>query len=146
MGQNVQRRAFALQKLSHLCYLSRYWTEDETTPNANTFHRVGVDIMELPLTQNGNRYVVTFIDYLTKWIESFACSDQTSETIAKLLIDHVICRHGVPEYLVSDRGTNLLSSLMQEVYEITGIHKLSTTAYHPQTDGKLQQNTESDGC
>ena len=123
MGQNVQRRAFALQKLSHLCYLSRYWTEDETTPSANTswwsLPSSGVDIMELPLTQNGNRYVVTFIDYLTKWIESFACSDQTSETIAKLLIDHVICRHGVPEYLVSDQGTNLLSSLMQEVYEIT---------------------------
>ena len=63
-----------------------------------------------------------------KWTiqgESFACNDQTSETIAKLLVDHVIYRHGVPEYSVSDRGTNLLSSLMQEVHEITGIHKLS---------------------
>lgn len=44
----------------------------------------------------------------------------------------------MPEYLVSDRGTNLLSSLMQEVYEIGGIHKLSTTAYHPQTDGLVE--------
>ena len=67
-------------------------------PVGGAFHRVGVDIMELPLTQNGNRYVVTFIDYLTNWVESFACSDQTSETIAKFLVDHVICRHGVPEY------------------------------------------------
>ena len=52
-------------------------------PVGEAFHRVGVDIMELPLTQNGNRYVVTFIHYLTKWVvnESFACSDQTSETI-----------------------------------------------------------------
>ena len=31
--------------------------------------------MELPLTVNGNRYVITFIDYLTKWVESFACSE-----------------------------------------------------------------------
>ena len=103
--------------------------EDETTPNAipvgGAFHRVRVDIMELPLTQNGNRYVVTFIDYLSKSVESFAHNNQTSETIAKLLVDHVIYRHGVPEYLVSDRGTNFLSSLMQEVHEITGIHKLS---------------------
>ena len=60
-------------------------------PVGGTFHRVRVDIMELPLTRNGNRYVVTCIDYLTKWVESFACSDQTSETIAKLLVDHVIC-------------------------------------------------------
>ena len=94
--------------------------------------------MELPLTQNGNRYIVTFVDYLTKWVESFACRPDYSETIAKLLVDHVICRHGVPEYLVSDRGTNLLSFLMQEVYEITGIHKLSTIPYHPQTDGLVE--------
>ena len=44
----------------------------------------------------------------------------------------------MPEYLVSDQGTTLLSSLMQEVYEITGIHKLSTTAYHPQTGGLVE--------
>ena len=43
-------------------------------PVGGAFHRVGVDIMELPLTVNGNRYVITFIDYLTKWVESFACS------------------------------------------------------------------------
>ena len=40
--------------------------------------------------------------------------------------------------MVSDQGTNLLSSLMQEVYEITGIHKLSTTTYHPQIDGLVE--------
>ena len=107
-------------------------------PVGGAFHRVGVDIMELPLTVNGNRYVITFIDYLTKWVESFACSDQTSETITKLLVDNVVCRHGVPEYLVSDHGANLLSVLMSEVYEVTGIHKSSTTAYHPQADGLVE--------
>ena len=76
--------------------------------------------MELPLTVNGNRYAITFV---TKWVESFACNDQTSETIAKLLIDNVVCRHGVPEILVSDLGYNLLSAVMQEVYEVTGINK-----------------------
>ena len=107
-------------------------------PVGGAFHRVGVDIMELPLTVNGNRYVITFIDYLTKWVESFACSDQMSETITKILVDNVVCRHGVPEYLVSDRGANLLSVLMSEVYEVTGIHKSSTTAYHPQADGLVE--------
>ena len=38
----------------------------------------------------------------------------------RLLVDHVICRHGVPEALISDRGLNLLSTLMQEVCEVTG--------------------------
>ena len=33
------------------------------------FHRVGVDVLQLPLTENGNRHVVVFQDYLTKWVE-----------------------------------------------------------------------------
>ena len=50
----------------------------------------------------------------------------------------MICRHGIPECLVSDRGPNLLSALMGDVYEIMGIRKQSTTAYHPQTDGLVE--------
>ena len=44
-------------------------------------------------------------------------ADQTSETIAALLFDEIICHHGVPGTLLSDRGTNLLSNLMKDVCE-----------------------------
>ena len=50
----------------------------------------------------------------------------------------MICRHGVPEALISDRGPNLLSTLMQEVCVVTGMQKLNTTAYHPQADGLVK--------
>ncbi len=68
--------------------------------------------MEMPRTRDGNSYVVVFMDYLTKWVEAFAIPDQTTETIARLLIDGVVCRHGVPQELLSDHGANLLSGLM----------------------------------
>uniref|UniRef100_A0A1X7UNW9 Integrase catalytic domain-containing protein n=1 Tax=Amphimedon queenslandica TaxID=400682 RepID=A0A1X7UNW9_AMPQE len=99
---------------------------------------VGVDIMELPLTVHGNKYVVVFVDYLTKWVEAFPTEDQTSETIANLLVNEIICRHGVPEQLLSDRGSNLLSDLMRSIYSLTGIQKINTTASHPQTDGLVE--------
>ena len=102
------------------------------------FERVGVDILEMPLTMDGNRYVVVFLDYLTKWVEAFAMPDQTSESIARLLVDHVICRHGVPRELLSDRGANLLSELMMGVCSLTGMKKVNTTAAHPQTDGLVE--------
>ena len=38
------------------------------------FHRVAVDILQLPLTVNGNKYVIVFMDYLTKWGRSFCHS------------------------------------------------------------------------
>ena len=107
-------------------------------PVGGPFYHVGVDIMELPQTVNGNCYVISFVDYLTKWVESFPTDNLTSKTIVRLLIDHVICCHGVPEALISDRGPNLLSTLMQEVCEVTGMQKLNTTAYHPQADGLVE--------
>ena len=65
-----------------------------------------MDVLQLPLTANGNRYVVCFVDYLTNCVEAFAVPDQRADTITKLFVENVVCRHGVPEQLLSDRGTN----------------------------------------
>ena len=107
-------------------------------PVGGPFHRVGVNIMELTLTVQGNKYVIVFVDYLIKWVEAFPAEDQTSETIANLLVNEVICRHGVLIQLLSDRGTNLLSGVMKDVYSLTGIQKINTTASHFQTDGLVK--------
>ena len=108
-------------------------------PVAGAFDRVGVDVIKFPCSSRGKRYAIVFIDYLTKWPEVFATSDQTSVTIAQLLVEHVISRHGVPAELLSDRGTAFLSRLMLDVYKLLGIHKSNTTAYHPQTDGLVER-------
>ena len=77
------------------------------------FHRVAVDVLTLPHTTRGNRYVVVFVDYLTKWPEAFPTADHTAETIAQLLVDHINCRHGVPVELLSDRGPDFMSNLFE---------------------------------
>lgn len=68
----------------------------KSIPVGGPFERVGVDLMEMPLTAQGNRYIIVFLDYLTKWVEAYPLQDQTSETIARVLVDNVICQHGVP--------------------------------------------------
>ena len=100
---------------------------------------MGVDVLQLPKSYDGNRYAVVFVDYLTKWPEVFATADQSALTIAKLLGEHVISRHGVPAEVLSDRGASFLSNLMQEVCRLMGIKKVNTTAYHPQTDGLVER-------
>ena len=76
---------------------------------------------------------------LTKWPEVFAVSDQTAATIAKLLVEEIVSCHGVPTEILIDRGKAFLSSLMKEIVKILGIHQTNTTAYHPQTDGLVEQ-------
>ena len=106
-------------------------------PVSGPFDRVGVDIIQFPRTKRGNRYAVVFIDYLTKWPEAFAVPDQSSATVAKLLVE--VSRHGVPSEVLSDRGQAFLSGLMKEVALLLGFHKINTTAYHPQTDGLVER-------
>ena len=108
-------------------------------PVGGPFHRVGVDVLQLPKTFDGNCYVVVFADYLTKWVEAFPTSDQKAETIAKLFVENIVCHHGVPEELLSDRGSNFLSELIQEVCELLGVKKINTSGYHPQCDGLVEK-------
>ena len=66
-------------------------------------------------------------------------TDQTAHTVATLLVEQVISRHGVRAELLSDCGQNFLFALMAEVCQIMGIHQVNTTAYHPQTDGLVER-------
>jgi hypothetical protein len=51
------------------------------------FHQIGVDVLQLPLTENENRYMIVFRGYLTKLVEAFAVTNQNAEAIAKLLVE-----------------------------------------------------------
>lgn len=94
------------------------------------FDRIGVDVIKFPKTSRGNQYAVMFVDYLTKWPEVFAVPHQSAATIAKLLVEEIVSRHGVPSQVLSDRGRAFLSSLMQEVERFLGFKKVPTVSLH----------------
>lgn len=102
------------------------------------FQIMGVDIMELPVSRKGNRYIIVFQDFLTKWPCVFAAPDQKAIRIAKLLAEEIFPSFGCPEALLSDRGTNLLANIVQDVCQLLGITKLNTTAY-PQYNGMIER-------
>ena len=70
---------------------------------------------------------------------SFAIADQKAETLARLFVENIVCRHGIPEELLSDRGANFLSTLVREVCKLLGVKKINTSGYHPQTDGLVEK-------
>jgi len=108
-------------------------------PVAGAFNRVGVDVIQFPVSRAGNRYGIVFMDYLTKWPEVFPAPDQTATTIARLLVEQIISRHGAPCDLLSDHGAAFLSSLIKDVCQVMGTHKVNMTAYHPRSDGLVKR-------
>ena len=83
--------------------------------------------------------MIVLQDFLTKWPRISAAPDQKAHRIALLLAEEVVPFCGVPEALLSDRGTNLLSNLVQDVCQLLGIKTLHTTSYHPQCDGMVER-------
>ena len=74
-------------------------------------------------------------------MEAFATSNQQLATIALpayWLKTYIVCRHGVHEELLSDRGSNFLSDLILELCCVLGM-KINTSGYHPQTDGLVEK-------
>ena len=119
-------------------------TRAQLQPNLVThepFECVGVDILgPLPVTSpHKYRYIIVFIDHFTSWVEAVPLRDILARTCAEALILNVILRHGVPRQLLSDRGSQFMSTIAAEVNNLMGIKKLNTTAFHPQTNGKVEK-------
>ncbi len=103
------------------------------------FYMVGVDLIgPLKLTRQGNKYILSIIDYYTKYAEAIALPNQEAETVVRAL-EQVFARHGMPSVLLTDQGRNFESHLVTSMCELFGIEKRRTTAYHPQTDGLCER-------
>ena len=101
---------------------------------------MAVDILgPLPVTWKGNRYIVVFVEYLTKWPEIFPVQNIEAITTARLITEEIIPRHGAPRTLLSDRGSNFLSAIIKEVCTLYSIKKLNTSAYNPACDALVER-------
>lgn len=102
--------------------------------------RVAVDIVgHLPRSNKGNRYVLSAIDYFTKWPEAYALPDQEAETVVDALMEGMFSRFGVPECIHSDQGRNFESRVFASMCERLGAHKTRTTPLRPQSDGLVER-------
>jgi transposase InsO family protein len=92
-----------------------------------------------PVTSRGNRYLLTFIDHFSRYPETIAIPSQDTETFARALVTQVFTRHGCPQVLSSDRGTNFMSVLFQEMCKVLHIKRINSTAFNPKMQGKVEK-------
>jgi len=68
---------------------------------------VSLDIVGLlPVTENGNKYLLKFVDHFTRFCEVIPIAKQYTETIAREFVVKIITQFGVPRWLLTDRGAN----------------------------------------
>ena len=67
---------------------------------------IGVDLIgPLKTSRSGNKYILSVIDYYTKYAEAEALPNQEAETIVRAL-EEIFARHGMPSVLLTDQGRN----------------------------------------
>ena len=104
------------------------------------FFQFGIDVMgPLPNTMQDHRYIVIAVDHFTKWIEAKALTEINGQNIAAFIYKDVICRHGVPRVMTSDRGVEFNNQLIRILAETYKIKHITTTAYHPQGNGQVER-------
>lgn len=89
----------------------------------------------LPQTAQGNKYCLVISDTFTKWVEAFPARNNTASAAAKILVEHVFSRWGVPKEINSDHGQRFVGEVSKGVCQALGIkQKLHITGHFQKPD------------
>ncbi|XP_069993534.1 uncharacterized protein [Penaeus vannamei] len=104
------------------------------------FERVAVDIVGPihPRASDGCKYILTLVDFSTRWPEAVPLRNIDAVTVAEAMVE-IFCRIGIPRQVLSDRGTQFTSAMMEEVLRLLSIKGLKTTPYHPMCNGLCER-------
>lgn len=126
------------QKQKHSSHHIKEPMSITTTANA-ALEKIYLDLVgPLEKDYNGYSYILTLQCELSKYVEAYPLRSKTSEEVARNFVNNFILRFGVPKAIATDRGSEFLSSVMNEVCKLLEIKQLHSTAYHHESIGALE--------
>ncbi|KAM0052023.1 putative nucleotidyltransferase, Ribonuclease H [Helianthus debilis subsp. tardiflorus] len=101
-------------------------------------------ITKLPRTSKGHDAIWVVVDRLTKSAHFLPIrEDFSAEKLAKIYVDEIVSRHGVPLDIISDRDARFSSHFWKTMQSALGTQLNLSTAYHPQTDGQSERTIQT---
>jgi len=95
-------------------------------------------ITGLLVSQDLNALLVV-VDRLSKMAHYIPITnDVNSKGIARLFLHNIFHLHGLPDSIVSDRGTQFVSQFTRSLTDLLGIQQKVSTTFHPQTDSQTE--------
>jgi transposase InsO family protein len=100
-------------------------------------------IVGLPRTRDGYDSIWVIVDRLTKVAHFIPVKTMyTGAKLAELYMSRIVCLHGLPKKIVSDRGTRFTSRFWGKLHESLDTKLNFSSAYHPQTDGQTERTNQ----
>ncbi|GBM13732.1 hypothetical protein AVEN_89999-1 [Araneus ventricosus] len=99
------------------------------------FETLSIDLFgPLPEGTSGKRWVFIVHDNATRWVKLYALKIDIANKCATTLVQEVFLRYGIPRRLISEKGPQFISVVLQQICFILKIEQCLTPAYHPQAN------------
>ena len=110
----------------HICQLFRNdkppsrQLETRINLNYKPMSRLSMDLKVIPRLQKGHWYILCVIDKMTNYLITAPLYQARSEEVGEALVENVISKFGMPEYMIMDQDSAFMSSLMSYLFKKLG--------------------------
>ena len=107
----------------HICQLSK---KDEILTrhfqkrinlNYRPLSRLSIDLKIMPKSHGGYKFILCVIDEVTNYLITIPIHQARSEEIGDALIDNVISKYGIPEYMIMDQDSAFMSTIISYLFK-----------------------------
>ena len=123
----------------HICQLSRNvkppsrHLQARINPNYVPMSRLSMDLKVMPRLHKGHRYILCVIDEVTNCLVTVPIFQAKSEEVGEALLEHVITKYCIPEYIIMDQDSAFMSSLMIYLFHRLDIKIKTIAPYNHQS-------------
>lgn len=136
-----------VRKFIQQCPICQVTSDKKLAVKVAPFTRAAYEPMEvlnidaigpLPEDESKNTYILVVIDCFSRWVELFGVPDTSALSAAKVLIQH--CgRFGIPALIRSDRGSQFVNELIENLVTLLGTEQELTTAYSKEENAIVER-------
>ena len=132
----------------HTCQLSRNeklptrHLQTRINPNYVPMSRLSMDFKVMLKLHKDPRYILCVIDEVTNFLITVPIFQARSEEVGEALLEHVITKHCIPDYIIMDQDSAFISSLMTYLFHRLNI-KIKTVAPYNHQSLKAEHGIKS---
>jgi transposase InsO family protein len=110
-----------------------------------TIQRLGMDMIGKvnPPSSKGHQYILSIMDYFTKWVEAIPMKLVTSKDVINFIEEHVIHRFGIPQTITTDGGPVFIYEEFRKFTADMGIKLIRSSPYYAQVNGQAEASDQS---
>ena len=117
----------------HICQVSRSekptprHLQTRINPNYVPMSRMSMDLKVMPRLYKGHKYILCIIDEVTNCLITIPIVHAKSEEVGEALLEYVITKYCIPEYIIMDQDSTFMLLLMTYLFHRLDI-KIKTIA------------------